>query len=182
MSSMFTNSMFMWMIFIKIGRWDWSLGICRSHAHSFNAHAVEHVENILCWNIAGRALSIWATSKASYCRIHHTDSQLREHTTETFRNLPAAVSSNITQEQRSLFCWTVLSRCSHVLQLFRRTVGSCLKDEWAQNVLQYSLVILFVGFNLKNHIITALFVRGEHWKRWTERFTCFWFSWLLTFL
>lgn len=76
-------------------------------------------------------------------RTHNRDIQ-RLHT---------GFSSGKIQEQRSLFCWIVLPGCGHVLQLFRRTVGLCLEDEWAQNVPQYGLVILFVSLN---HIITAL--------------------------
>lgn len=49
------------------------------HTYSFDAHAVEHVENVLCRNISRWALSIRATSQASYCRIHHTDPHLQKH-------------------------------------------------------------------------------------------------------
>lgn len=50
------------------------------HTYSFDAHAIEHVENILCCNISRWALSVWATSQASYCGIDHTDPHLQKHT------------------------------------------------------------------------------------------------------
>lgn len=134
------------------------------HTYSFNAHAMEHVENILCWNIARWTLSIGAASQASYCRIHHTDPHLQRHTRETFSTSTQTSPQVKSWEQRSLFCWIVWGagctavRCGRVLQLFRRTVGLCLEDEWAQYVPQYALVILFVSSNHQHHIITALFI------------------------
>lgn len=158
------------------------------HTYSFNAHAMEHVENILCWNIARWTLSIGAASQASYCRIHHTDPHLQRHTRETFSTSTQTSPQVKSWEQRSLFCWIVwgagcaATHCGRVLQLFRRTVGLCLEDEWAQYVPQYALVILFVSSNHQHHIITALFIWEEHYKCWTEHFICFLFSWLLMFL
>lgn len=91
-------------------------------------------------------------------------------------------SSGVIQEQRSSFRWIVLPSCGHVLQLLSRTAGLCLEDEWAQNILQYGLVILFVSLNHYHHIIIALYIWEEHCKCWSEHFICFWFCWLLVFL
>lgn len=100
------------------------------YTYSFNAHAMEHVENILCWNIARWTLSVRATSQASYCRIHHTDPHLQGHTTETFSTSTQASPQVKIQEQRSLFCWIVLPSAA---RLARAAVVfySCLGELWA---------------------------------------------------
>lgn len=150
---------------------------------------MEHIENILCWNIARWTLSVWATSQTSYCRVHHTDPHLQGTYNRDIQHLHTDYTSGKNPGTKILVLLDCSARCSlpcqacgRVLQLFRRTVGLCPEDEWAQNVPQYGLVILFVSFNRKHHIITALFIWEEHYKCWTEYFICFWFSGLLMFL
>lgn len=108
------------------------------HAYSFNAHAMEHVEDILCWDIAGWTLSVWATSQASYCRIHHTDPHLEEHTTEAFNR---GISTQVISKNRDpcsagLFCPAVVMFHSCLVELMSwRWVGIDYPAVWLSHPL-----------------------------------------------
>lgn len=95
----------------------------RRHAYSFDAHAMEHIEDILCRDIAGWTLSVRATSQASYCRIHHTDPHLEEHTTETISVSTEASAQVISKNKDPC---SVGLFCPAVVMFY-----SCLAEPWA---------------------------------------------------
>lgn len=110
------------------------------HTYSFDAHAVEHVENVLCCNISRWALSVRATSQASYCRIHHTHPHLQKHPQTHLRASAQVLSRN---------CSAVALFCSVPLVFFRLLGGKLRsrvsENEWAQR--KDSSVLPPVGFN-----------------------------------
>lgn len=127
------------------------------HTYSFNAHAIEHVENVLCCNVSRWALSVRATSQASYCGIDHTDPHLPKHThTNTFRASVQVQSRNCSPCSVGRFCSIALMYFS----CWGRTVASCLSDEWAQP--QDGTLILLSRLNHSCDIITA-------WITWNCR-------------
>ena len=117
------------------------------HSYSFDAHSIEHVKNILCCNISRWALSVRATSQASYCRIDHTDPHLQKHTQTQSASLPR-------------YCpgITVRSRCSALFHLFFSLT------EWAQAM--DSSLILPGGFNRKCDMIMAFKTILNIWCVW----------------
>lgn len=136
------------------------------NTYSFDAHAIEHVENILCCNISRWALSVWATSQASYCRIDHRDPHLhtQTHSAPLLRYCPGTA---------------VLLGCSALFHLCFLAVGEKLwphvsEKEWAQ--LKDSSLILLGGFNHKCDMIMASVI----WN-YTEHLTYLQFFWLFVF-
>lgn len=150
------------------------------HAYCLNAHAMKHVKNILCWNVARWTLSVGASTKAGHCRIHHGYSHLqgkqRGHSARPSR---LCLLLNPGTRILVLLEGSVLRRapcqsCGHVLQLFLRTAGFAATDEWAKKIPQFGVVILSVSFNHQHHIIMALVLRAAYYKRGTEHLICFW--------
>lgn len=140
------NKPFMWTSYVSESE---------RNTYSFDAHAIEHVENILCCNISRWALSVWATSQASYCGIDHTDPHLQKHTqthsTPLLRYCPGTA---------------VLLSCSALFHLCFSAVGEKLwprvsENEWTQ-LKDSSLILLLLSIELRI-FVHLLQRRAQFW-------------------
>lgn len=167
-------------------------GYVWSNTHSFNAHAMEHIENIFCWHVTRGSLGIWAPAQTCYRRVHRTNPHLRyTHTQERHSATTRTEQADGKIPCRTMspvllycMCWYSVpcQGCGDVLQTVRITVVF-ISRRWVGATAwcppQFSLLILFVILK-QWHIICGMFlVIADFVNAQSSVLLChvFWSSW-----